>query len=89
MYTWDNDLPADTMLDNAYSSRVRMIIVESGAMNVGKWRSFRRNVAEDYYRAFGEKPGPIISVGVMTDSNSTATDAVAYYGDLRLDAKVQ
>ena len=37
----------------------------------------------DYQRLFGEPPGPIIFVGVMTDTNATGTEAIAYYGDIR------
>ena len=38
---------------------------------------------KDFERLFGELPGPIIFVGVMTDSNATEAHTNAYYGDIR------
>ncbi len=84
MYVWDNKLPVGTMLDNAHSGRAKMIVVESGATRTGQWLNFSRNVVNDFKRAFGEAPGRVISVGVMTDSNTTESEAIAYYGDIVL-----
>ncbi len=84
MYVWDNKLPVGTMLDNAHSGRAKMIVVESGAARTGQWLSFTRNIVDDFRRAFGEAPGKVISVGVMTDSNATESVAIAYYGDIAL-----
>jgi hypothetical protein len=84
MYIWENKLPVDTILDNAVTSRAKMIVAESGPKRVGQWLTFKRDLVEDYRRAYGEEPGRIISVGVMTDSNSTGTNVTAYYGDISL-----
>jgi len=86
MYVWDNKLPIDVMFDNAHSGRAKMVVVESGEARVGQWLNFRRNLLNDFQRAFGEAPGKIISVAVMTDSNRTETEAIAYYGDIVLEA---
>ncbi len=86
MYVWDRELPVGTLLENAHSDRVMMIVVESGEKRVGQWLGFSRNVVEDFRRAFGEMPGPITSVGVMTDSNTTHSNITAYYGDIALTA---
>lgn len=84
MYVWDNKLPVNALVDNAHSGRAKMIVVESGQANVGAWLEFKRNVVEDFKRAFNEMPGKIISVGVMTDSNATSTVVTAHYGDIAL-----
>lgn len=86
MYVWDNKLPIDVIFDNAHSGRAKMVVVESGEARVGQWLNFRRNLLNDFQRAFGEVPGKIISVAVMTDSNRTETEAIAYYGDIVLEA---
>jgi len=36
-----------------------MIVVRSGTADLGRWVRERRNVYEDYRRAFGEAPPPI------------------------------
>lgn len=83
MYVWANDLPAGSVVENPHTGRVRMLVVESGPAATGRWRNMRRNVLEDYRRAFGEEPWDIVAVGVMTDSDNTGTHTRAYYGDIR------
>ena len=82
-YIWENKLPKETVIDHAKTSRAKMLVVESGPQRLGQWLSFQRNVKQDYERLFGEPPGPIIFVGVMTDSNATGAHISAYYGDIR------
>ena len=82
-YIWENQLPPETVLENARTGRSKMLVVESGPERLGQWLSFKRDVRADYQRLFGGQPGPIIFVGVMTDTNATGTQATAYYGDIR------
>ncbi len=82
MYIWENRQPVGAVLDNHNTGRAKMIVAESGAAKVGQWVALTRNVQEDYRRAFGEEPGRIISVGVMTDTNATQSNITAYYGDI-------
>jgi hypothetical protein len=82
-YIWENKLPKETVIDHAKTSRAKMLVVESGPERLGQWLSFQRNVKQDYERLFGEPPGPIIFVGVMSDSNATGAHISAYYGDIR------
>jgi hypothetical protein len=84
MYVWDNKLPIGTFLDSPHSSRVKLIVVESGSDRLGKWVSYSRNLVADFKRAFGEMPEKIITVGVMTDTNATEKDVTAYYGDIEI-----
>jgi hypothetical protein len=62
-----------------------MIVASSGADAVGTWQSLTRNVRADFVRAFGEEPGPLTAIGVLTDSDNTDGHAVAWYGDIRLE----
>jgi hypothetical protein len=82
MYIWENRQPVDTILENHNTSRAKMIVAESGDARVGQWLSFTRDIAEDYRKAFGEEPGRIISVGVMTDTNTTNSRVTSHYGDI-------
>jgi hypothetical protein len=82
MYIWGNRAPREAIIPNKHTSRVRMIVVESGRDKLGRWQEVTRNVAEDYRRAFGEEPGQISAVGIMTDTDNTGDNAYAYYGDI-------
>jgi Protein of unknown function (DUF3047) len=84
MYIWANDLPLETVLRNPHTARVRMIVVGSGTRDLGKWVQLRRNLLEDYRRAFGEDPWDVVAIGVMTDADNTRGRARAYYGDIEL-----
>ena len=83
-YVWGEGAPKETVIENSWTARIRMLMVESGPERVGKWVTETRNVYEDYRRAFGEEPGRIIAVGVITDTDATGTKAEAYYGDIAL-----
>ena len=81
MYVWASDAPVGTIASSVYTEKIQMIVVERGG-GTGKWREFRRNVLEDYRRAFGEEPWDIVGVGVMTDASNTHEKASAQYGDI-------
>jgi hypothetical protein len=82
MYIWENRVPRDTVIDNHHTSRVKMIVAESGSGGLGQWRDEVRNVYDDYRRAFGEEPGMTRSIGIMTDTDNTGEKVDAYYGDI-------
>lgn len=82
MYIWGNRAPRESLIHNRHTSRVRMIVVDSGAERLGAWQPVTRNVLEDYRRAFGEEPGRITAVGIMTDTDNTGEQAHAWYGDI-------
>jgi len=80
MYTWSGDAPVGTITPNLSTGKIQTIVVERGG--IGKWQELRRNVLEDYRRAFGEEPWDIVAVGVMTDASNTREKALAQYGDI-------
>ena len=41
-------------------------------------------LVEDFQRAFGEAPGPLTSIALMTDTDNTASSAEAWYGPVTL-----
>ena len=83
-YIWESKLPVGTVAANAYTVRLRMIVVESGAANLNQWQSYSRNVYEDYKQAFGEDPPKVSGIAIMTDTDNTGEAATAFYGDIRL-----
>ena len=61
-----------------------MVVAVSGAAEVGKWMTLSRNVVEDFKSAFGEEPGLMTDVGILTDTDNTGATVEAWYGDIRL-----
>lgn len=84
MYVWSQDLPVGTMVKSHRSDRVRKIVLDAGPNSLRRWRDHRRNVAQDFERAFGERPGRLIGVAVMTDADNTGSSARAWYGAIEL-----
>ena len=81
-YVWDTTAPAGTSVTNSRFPNVRIIVVESGATNLGAWRRQRRNVAEDYATLFGRPAPRVGAIAVMIDANDTGSVAESTVGDL-------
>ena len=84
MYVWDNHAEPEAVLPGARSDRVRKIVVERGPTNLRRWLTYRRSLMADFERAFGEPPGRLIGVALLTDTDNTGTRAEACYGDVQL-----
>ena len=84
MYIWENRAKKDMVIPNGHTGRIKMIVAESGRDKVGHWQEVRRNLYEDYRRAFGEEPGAITAIGIMTDTDNTGEMVHAWYGDISL-----
>lgn len=87
-YVWDNRLPPDTALPNAFTRRVRYLVLRSGSTPLGQWVSERRDVAADLVRLFGnESPQmlPVIGIAIGADADNTQGHSVAYVADLLLE----
>lgn len=85
IYVWDPKLPVGSVVPVPQTSRIRYIVVESGARGVGSWRSYRRHVVSDFRQAFAEPPGRLLATGLMTDSDDLGGNFDTLYGDLRFD----
>ena len=74
-------------MPNAYTGRVKMIVIESGPSQLGRWIDERRDLRADYRQAFGDQPPTISGVAIMTDTDNTGESATAYYGDIVFESK--
>jgi hypothetical protein len=87
-YVWDNKVAIDTGLPNAFTSRIRMIVLESGVGKLGQWVPQRRDLAADYQRMFGDESGgkipEAVGVAVSADGDNTHGHSLAYFGDISL-----
>ena len=81
-YVWANEAPAGTVASNAYTDWVKMIAVRDSSDAIDTWHEEFQNVYADYERAFGEKPGRITGIAIMTDTDNTGESATAYFGDI-------
>jgi Protein of unknown function (DUF3047) len=84
MYVWCNKRVPGSVITNPRTDRVRKIVVESGSKNLNQWMDYERNIAADFESAFGEKPGALVGMALMTDTDNTRSKTRAYYGPVSM-----
>lgn len=84
MYVWCNQRPVGSVIHNPRTDRIRKIVVESGPKGLMQWRNYERDIRADFVHAFGEPPGALVAIGLMTDSDNTHSKTVAWYGPIGL-----
>ncbi len=82
-YVWDNRQQVGTLMPNAYTDRTRMLVLRSGAEHAGGWVVERRDVAEDFKRAFGDLPAQLSGIAMASDTDNTGERARAGFAEFR------
>lgn len=85
MYVWCNHRPTGSVVHSPRTDRIRKLVVESGPARLGGWLDYGRDIRADYLKAFGEEPGALVGIAIMTDTDNTRSKARAWYGPVRLD----
>lgn len=86
-YVFTHKAAPGDIVTSPFTHRVKMLVVDADPASVGQWKSFTRDVYEDYKRAFGEEPTRISGIAVMVDADNTADKASARFGDISLTAR--
>jgi hypothetical protein len=81
-YVWASKNPVGTSWPNPFTAQARMLALDSGAADAGKWVGHKRNVREDLKAAFGDDFTEIHAVAIMTDGDNSRQQARAWYGDI-------
>jgi len=81
-YVWASTRVTGETWSNAYTDASRHVAVRSGDAHAGEWVGERRDVRADFRELFGESVRYVDAVAIMTDTDNTGGDAVAYYGDI-------
>ncbi len=89
MYIWSGKSPINSILDNPHTSRIKMIVVDSGWDRLGQWHLHQRDLEDDFRNAYGESPGEVIGIALLTDTDNTKSEAKAFYGDIELIRKTK
>jgi hypothetical protein len=84
MYVWSNQHVPGTVLKNSRTERIRKLVLESGPDRLNRWLDYERDIRADFVAAFGEEPGRLIAVGIMTDTDNTRSNTQAWYGPVML-----
>jgi hypothetical protein len=85
VYVWDNSHPVGTLLPNPYAPEHEKVIVAHSGPAQPKWVRGEADVARDYAKAFGERPGLVTAVILAGDSDNTHSSTVADFDDLNIE----
>ena len=84
MYVWGNHRAPGSVIINPRTDRIRKLVLESGPQQLGRWLDYERDIRADYEKAFGEAPGALLAIGIMTDTDNTRGSTLAWYGPVTL-----
>ena len=87
MYVWGTHSTPESVIINTRTDRIRKLVIESGPGRLNRWLDYERDVRADYEKAFGEAPGALVGIAIMTDSDNTRQQAKAWYGPVTLMKK--
>lgn len=91
-YLWDPLQPAGTQAANAYTKRVRYVVLQGSGAPLKQWLPQSRDVAADFVRLFGDElpagsdkgAAPSVSAVVIgADSDNTQARSSGWVGDVR------
>lgn len=83
-YTWSSTLPVGEELSMNFG-QMKIRVVESGPENLGQWKTFERNIFEDYRKFFGDDPPEKpLAILILSDGISTGNPVKADYDDILL-----
>ena len=84
-YLWANREPVGAILPHPLMARAQMLVLESGDSRAGEWITEQREVTADWRRLFPGRAMPkVIAIGVLTDTDSTHTEATGDYASIEL-----
>lgn len=87
-YVWDRLLPAGSELRNAYTRRLRYVVLQGPGTPLAEWRSEQRDLTADFLRVFGDEARevpPLLAIAIGADADNTKSESRAYLSDLNLE----
>lgn len=77
-YVWGSRKHDKRVTTSPFAEGAKMLILQAGGDNVGRWLQEEVNIVEDYKEAFGNSPPPTASLAIMNDSDNTGERSVSY-----------
>jgi len=91
-YVWDTNAPEGTVVSESLpwplSVKIKVLVVESGGTDVGKWITNTRNVYNDYKRLFGKEPPAVAKVRLQMNTQYTGDSAEGFVGGILFSRSV-
>ena len=85
-WVWGHAESPGALLPNAYTRRVRYIVLRNAQLESGRWFEESRDIAADFQRAFGDESAtlpPLTALIVAGDADNTGGVSIAHVSGLR------
>lgn len=88
-YIWDPTAPKGTIGAGAgpIYLNVKAMVVESGAGQIGKWLTEKRNLVEDFRNLYGESPERAVAIRMQINSQHTQSVAEVFWRTIRFTSE--
>jgi hypothetical protein len=83
-YLWSSHLETGEIIKDPSKPMQKLIVVEGGSENLGKWIKYERNLYEDFKMLYKEEPRKLIYIGIINDTDQTKQKATSYFANLQL-----
>ena len=84
-YTWSSTLPEGHFVTRNFNQQ-KILVLESGEENTGRWLRFERNIVDDYKKYFGgTPPDRPYALLILSDGDDTRSVAKGDYANFRLE----
>jgi len=83
-YVWDTQAPTGLVVKSEKTSMVTYVVVRSGATELGRWLTERRDVVADFKKIYGEEPENPEAISIAIDSDDTNSAAESFFGPIAL-----
>jgi len=83
-YVWSTSLKSGTVVSR-HDGKLKIKVLDSGIVGLGKWKTHRVNVISDYKELFGKelKKNPS-GIGILTDGNAVHATAACDYSNFTI-----
>lgn len=86
-YVWSSNQATGESWPNPFTDKAKMIVVQTGDSNAGKWVTQTRNIATDFKEQFGRDIDSISGYAVMVDGDNAAKQGTAWFADISFNAE--
>ena len=86
-YVWSSQHPVGESWDSAYTSKAKIVVMQTGEANAGTWVEEKRNVVEDFKTLFNTDVSNLNGYALMVDGDNTGGAATGWFADIAFKAQ--
>ena len=86
-YVWSSNQEIGSSWTNPFTEKAKMIAVQSGRSNAGKWVNQSRNIVTDFKELFGQDVDVIAGYAVMVDGDNANKKGTAWFAEINFQAE--